>query len=92
MEKLQEKHLRSNNSGGYLDKTQVNQAQSYYIESKPRAHGGRYVYQYVTMNDGTVYELSSNTASTNGIIPHTCIGKPLLQRDIKRMTSNAIDY
>ena len=92
MKQFQEKHLRSTNSGGYLYKTQVNQAQSYYLESKPRAQGGRYVYQYVTMNDGTVYELSSNTASTNGIIPHTSIGKGLLQREIKRMTSNAIDY
>ena len=92
MKQLQEKHLDTSKNGGYLDKTQVNQAQSYYLESKPRAQGGRYVYQYVTMNDGTVYELSSNTASTNGIIPHTSIGKGLLQRDIKRMTSNAIDY
>lgn len=91
MKQLQSKHLQPNNPG-YLDTCQVNQAQSYYLTSRPRAYGGCYVYQYVTMNDGTVYELSSNTASTRGIIPHTSIGKGLLQREIKRMTSNAINY
>lgn len=90
MKKLLEKHCY--NTGGYLDRSQVNQELSYYIQSRPRVYGGCYVYQYVTMNDGTVYELSSMTASTRGIIPYTCRGKNLLQRDIKRMTSNAINY
>lgn len=92
MKKLQEKHLRYSNGGDYLDKRQVNQELSYYIESKPRTIGGRYVYQYVTMNDGAIYELSSITTSTNGIIPSTCRASGLLQRDIKRMTVNAINY
>ena len=92
MEKLQEKHLRSNNSGGYLERSQVNQELSYYAESKRYSNGGRYVYQYITMNDDTVYELHSHTASTKGIIANTCRDTGLLERDIKRISKNAIYY
>lgn len=77
---------------GYLDTTQINQEQSYYIQSKPRVYGGCYVYQYITMNDGTVYELYSMTASTKGIVANTCKAKNVLQREVKQYRDNAIHY
>lgn len=95
--KLQEKHLEPVTewrSTGYIDRSQVNQKESWYIESRPRTVGGCYVYQYITMLDGTVYELSSNTASTRGIIANDCHAVGLLQRDVKKHTQKAdvIDY
>lgn len=78
--------------GGYLDKTQINQEQSYYIKSRPRNVGGCYVYQYVTMNDGTVYELYSMTASTRGIVAYKCRAKDVLQREVKQYRDSAIRY
>ena len=77
---------------GYLDTTQINQEQSYYIQSRPRVCGGCYVYQYVTMNDGTVYELYSMTASTKGIVANTCKAKDVLQREVKQYKDNSIRY
>lgn len=79
-------------SGGYLDTAQINQEQSYFIQSKPTIYGGCYVYQYVTMNDGTVYELYSMTASTKGIVSNTCKAKDVLQREVKQYRDNAIHY
>lgn len=95
MQKIQEKHtLQKNNlrGSGYIDIYQINQEKSYYIASRPTVYGGRYVYQYITMNDGTIYELSSFTATTNGIVAHRCKQKDLLQKEVKRLTKNAIDY
>ena len=92
MEKqFNQKHLLKTNDG-YLDTTQINQEQSYYIQSKPRVYGGCYVYQYITMNDGTVYELYSMTASTKGIVANTCKAKNVLQREVKQYKDNSIRY
>lgn len=79
-------------SDGYLDVSQVNQQQSYYIQSRPRVYGGCYVYQYVTMNDGTIYELYSMTASTRGIVAYKCLAKDVLQREVKQYRDSAIHY
>ena len=79
-------------SGGYLDTAQINQEQSYYIQSRPTIYGSHYVYQYVTMNDGTVYELYSTTASTRGIVANTCKAKDVLQREVKQYKDNSIRY
>ncbi|APZ82115.1 hypothetical protein EFP01_188 [Enterococcus phage EFP01] len=79
-------------SEGYLDTTQINQEQSYFIQSRPTSYGSHYVYQYVTMNDGTVYELYSTTASTRGIVANTCKAKDVLQREVKQYRDNAIYY
>lgn len=79
-------------SEGYLDKKQINQELSYYIQSRPRMYGGCYVYQYVTMNDGTVYELYSMTASTRGIVAYKCRAKDVLQREVKQYRDSAIHY
>ena len=95
MQKLQEKHLLNSTEwrgSGYIDMNQIDQNQSYFIMSRPRSYGGCYVYQHITMLDGTTYELSSMTASTRGIVAHNCKGKNILQREIKRLTKNAIDY
>lgn len=92
MKQYKEKHLRSTNSGGYLETSQVNQELSYHLKSKPTVNGGKYVYQYVTMNDGEIYELISNTAETKGIIANNCRDTGLLQRTIKRLSINAINY
>ena len=95
MKKIQEKHLLNPTecrASGYIDTNQIDQNQSYYLESRPQIYGGCYVYQYITMLDGTTYELSSMTASTRGIVAYNCKGKNILQRDIKRLTKNAIDY
>ena len=95
MTKIQEKHLLKPTEwrgSGYIDITQVNQKQSYYLESRPRIYGGCYVYQYITMVDGTVYELYSMTASTCGIVACNCKGKNILQREIKKLTEKAIHY
>ena len=96
MEKqFNQKHLlkaTEERSGEYLDTTQVNQEQSYYIQSRPTIYGSHYVYQYVTMNDGTVYELYSMTASTRGIVANTCKAKDVLQREVKQYRDNAIQY
>ena len=95
MTKIQEKHLLKATEwrgSGYIDQKQIDQKQSYFLESRPRIYGGCYVYQYITMLDGTVYELSSMTASTRGIVAYNCKGKNILQREIKRLTKNAIDY
>lgn len=77
---------------GYLDVQQVNQRQSYYIQSRPRMYGGCYVYQYVTMKDGTVYELYRMTASTRGIVAYRCRAKDVLQREVKQYRDSAIHY
>ena len=95
MNKIQEKHLLKPaewRGSGYIDTTQVNQEQSYYLESRPRIYGGCYVYQYITMLDGTVYELSSMTAASRGIIAYNCKGKNILQREVKKLTEKAIQY
>ena len=95
MTKIQEKHLLNPTewrASGYIDTKQIDQKQSYYLESRPRMYGSCYVYQYITMLDGTVYELSSISSATRGIEAHTCKGENILQRDIKRLTKNAIDY
>ena len=95
MKKIQEKHLLQPTEwrgSGYIDKKQIDQKQSYYLESRPRMYGGCYVYQYITMLDGTTYELSSMTASTRGIVAYNCKGTNILQREIKRLTKNAIHY
>ena len=95
MQKIQEKHSLNTTEwrgSGYIDTKQIDQKQSYYLESRPRSYGGCYVYQYITMLDGTTYELSSLTASTRGIVAYNCKGTNILQREIKRLTKNAIDY
>ena len=79
-------------SGGYLNTSLIDQSQSYYIESRPRIYGGCYVYQYVTMKDGTVYELYSMTASTRGIVARKCRARNVLQRDVKQYRDSAIHY
>ena len=95
MQKIQEKHLLHPTEwrgSDYIDTNQIDQKQSYYLASRPSIYGGCYVYQYVTMIDGTVYELSSMTASTRGIVAHNCKGKNILQRELKRLTKNTIGY
>ena len=95
MKKIQEKHLLNTTEcrgSGYIDTKQIDLKQSYFLESRPRIYGGCYVYQYITMLDGTTYELSSLTASTRGIVAYNCKGTNILQREIKRLTKNAIDY
>lgn len=95
MQKIQEKHLLNPTEcrdSGYIDTTQIDQKQSYYLESRPRMYGGCYVYQYITMIDGTTYELASLTSSTKGIVSNNCKGKNILQSEIKRLSKNAIDY
>lgn len=79
-------------SGGYLNTSLIDQENSYYIASRPRAYGGCYVYQYVTMNDGTVYELRSMTASTRGIVARNCYRSNVLQREVKQLSEGAIHY
>ena len=98
MQKIKEKHLLNPRESrkwrdiGYIDTIQIVQKQSYYLESQPRIYGDCYVYQFITMLDGTVYELSSMTSATRGIVAYNCKGENILQRDIKRLTKNAIDY
>ena len=95
MQKIQEKHLLKPTecrASGYIDTNQIDQKQSYFLESRPRIYGGCYVYQYITMLDGTTYELSSMTAATRGIVAYNCKGTNILQREIKRLTKNTIDY
>lgn len=93
LKQINEKHLSPySRATGYIDNDQVNQELSYYMESRPRIYGGCYVYQYITMKDGTVYELSSMTSSTRGIIAYRCNARNVLQREIKNLTSEAINY
>lgn len=87
---IQKKHLLTETdwrASGYIDTNQIDQKQSYYIESRPRLNGGCYVYQYVTMTDGTVYELSSLTASTRGIVATKCLATNVLQKEVKALTN-----
>ena len=95
MQKIQEKHLLNTtewSGSGYIDMNQIDQKQSYYLKSRPRIYGDCYVYQYITMLDGTTYELVSLTAATRGIVAYNCKGKNILQREIKHLSKNAIDY
>ncbi|AIA64354.1 hypothetical protein [Listeria phage LMTA-34] len=90
--KFQEKHLLPKTkyrSAGYINVEQVNQNESYYLKSKPNTNGSCLVFQQVVMNDGTVYELSSQTASTNGIIARKCVADNLLQREVKKHTQKS---
>ncbi|AHL18963.1 hypothetical protein LP032_114 [Listeria phage LP-032] len=88
--KLQEKHLKN----GFINPDMVNQNESYYIQSKPSIYGGCLVYQFITMKDGIIYELESNTASTYGIVARFCFADKVLQREIKNRTrkSGVIKY
>ena len=93
--KLQKKHMEATTEGnnvGYIDREQINQKESYYIQSRPRNVGGAYVYQYITMNDGTVYKLYSMTTSTKGIIANTRKAENVLQREVKQYKDSAIYY
>lgn len=95
MEKIQEKHLREvteTRGHGYIDGAQINQELSYYIESKIYVNGERYLYQFITMTDGTVYELSSVSNTTNGIVANNCKHKNVLKKEIRRLTKDAIPY
>ena len=77
---------------GYLNTNLINQSQSYFIESRPRIYGGCYVYQFITMTDGTIYELFSMTVSTRGIVAYNCHARNVLQRDVKQFRESAIHY
>lgn len=79
-------------SDGYLDTSLIDQKNSYYIASRPRAYGGCYVYQYITMLDGTIYELRSITAATRGIVANSCYRSNVLQREVKQLSEGAIQY
>lgn len=79
-------------SEGYLDTSLIDQKNSYHIASRPRVCGGCYVYQYVTMLDGTVYKLRSMTASTRGIVARKCYRSNVLQREVKQLSEGAIHY
>ena len=95
MTSIDKKHLEVATewrSDGYINRDLINQEQSYYIESRPRVYGGCYVYQHITMKDGTVYELSSMTASTRGIVAYKCSARNVLQREVKDLTQGAIKY
>lgn len=92
---FKKEHLREATewqSEGYLDTSLIDQKNSYYIESRPRVYGGCYVYQYVTMLDGTVYELRSMTAATRGIVANSCYRSNVLQREVKQLSEGAIHY
>lgn len=79
-------------SEGYLNTSLIDQENSYYIQSRPRVYRGCYVYQYVTMLEGTVYELNSMTAATRGIVALNLYRKDVLQREVKQLTAEAIQY
>lgn len=92
---FKKEHLREATewrSGGYLDTSLIDQKNSYHIASRPRVYGGRYVYQYVTMIDGTIYELRSITAATRGIVARNCYRSNVLQREVKQLSEGAIHY
>ena len=96
LKQIKEKHLLPATSWrgeiDHIDTSQINQELSYYIQSKLQTYGDRRFYQYITMNDGAVYELSSKKSSTKGIIARHCKGRNALQREIKNLTSEAIRY
>ena len=88
--KLQDKHLLPATAwrgGGYLDISQIDSSQSYALMSKPGVYGGRLAFQKVVMNDGTIYNLRSQTASTRGIVADI-IATDLLQLEVKRHYSD----
>lgn len=93
---IQEKHLLPHTewrSNGYMDSSQINQEESYYMQSKPNIYGSCLIYQYIKMNDGTVYHLQGWSAAHKGILAWRCLGNNLLQREIKRnFTDDTIYY
>ena len=92
--KFQDKHLQPATAWrgeGYLDTSQIDRSQSYALMSKPNMYGCRLAYQKVVMNDGTIYNLRSQTASTRGIVADI-IATGLLQREVKRHYSDDTIY
>ena len=87
--KIQENH---ETHAGYIDHTLIDYDNSYRMDSKPNTCGCRLVYQNIVMFDGTVYELISQSTSTNGIFNVTIIKKGLTQKEVKKLASNAILY
>lgn len=95
MKEFKKEHLLEANEwrgSGYINTSLIDQKNSYYIASRPRVYGGCYVYQFITMKDGTVYELRSMTAATRGIVANRCYRSNVLQREVKSLCENAIQY
>lgn len=89
------KHLRPETAWrgeGYIDTNQVDYSASYALQSKPSIYGNCVVFQHVVMNDGTIYELRSDTASTRGIIGRV-IANTMTMKDVKRnFTDQTMHY
>lgn len=82
----------TNEIKGYIKMTDVDQENSYYISSKLRTNGGRLVYQFITLKDGTVYELNSDTAATKGILADKCLGSNVPVKEVKLLNQDTITY
>ena len=86
---LQDKHCEH---AGYLDSQQIDFGRSWAVASKHDVYGSRLVYQHITMKDGTIYGLRSQTASTRGILAPV-VAWETTQRDVKRhFDENTIGY
>ena len=89
MQKIQEKHEKWQ---GYIDDTLIDYEKSYRIDSKPNLYGCRLVYQNIVMSDGTVYDLLSQSTSTNGIFNVNIRDSGLTGKELKKFARNAILY
>ena len=89
MKKIQEKHEKWQ---GYIDNTLIDYEKSYRIDSKPNIYGCRLVYQNIVMSDGTVYDLLSQSTSTNEIFNVNIRDSGLTKKEVKKFVSNAILY
>ena len=89
MKKIQEKHEKWQ---GYIDDTLIDYENSYRIDSKPDLYGCRLVYQNIVMVDGTVYELLSQSTSTNGIFNVNIRDSGLTKKAVKTYVGNPILY
>ena len=89
MKRIQEKHEKWQ---GYIDDTLIDYENSYRIDSKPDLYGCRLVYQNIVMVDGTVYELLSQSTSTNGIFNVNIRDSGLTKKAVKTYAENPILY
>ena len=89
MKRIQEKHEKCQ---GYIDDTLIDYEKSYRIDSKPNIYGCRLVYQHIVMSDGTIYDLLSQSTSTNGIFNVNIRDSGLTNKQVKTFVCNPILY
>ena len=88
MDKLQGKIKKEHaTNSGAINNQLINKELSYAIRSRALS-SGCLMYQQIVMNDGTIYELKTNTASTFGVLTYNIRRDDVTQKEMKNIFAN----